>query len=170
MSCPRRYRKVKVTYYLWVPLIFALHVDDCFKFKQCHTLERYNQQIFAIKYHLKRRFVNKLLVDDTYETIKKYLKYLMWFDKAREKKRESFTTVFFHCSTNRLYWIFGFLCRRVSSYLKVFTEGTDKICSWYYFQRWSTHLPDRNTYTCTYVCCVVCMVVPSELGGEGRIK
>lgn len=51
-------------------------------------------------------------------------------------------------SVNRVFiehWILVLLCRS-------FTEGTDKICSRYYFQRcWSTHLPDKNTYIRTYV-------------------
>ena len=51
----------------------VMHVDDCFKFKRYHTLERYNQRNFVlntiwisniISFDLKWCFVNELLVDD----------------------------------------------------------------------------------------------------------
>ena len=67
----------------YIMLTLAMHVDDCFKFKRHHMLERYGQQNFVLNtiwlviiisnailfFYLKRCF---LLVDDTKIVCQRY--------------------------------------------------------------------------------------------------
>ena len=41
------YVLLTLVYYTCSSKPIAMHVDDCFKFKRCDTLERYNQENFV---------------------------------------------------------------------------------------------------------------------------